>query len=92
MPGQCLNTSLINTGQALLKAKFPGVHGFQDVLLSRTLTFKPQADCDFIQILICAGQHWVCISTIACKPQVVKVYDSMRTDVPTSSMNPLQHF
>ena len=25
------------------KAKFPGVHGFQDVLLSRTLTFEPQA-------------------------------------------------
>ena len=26
-PGQWLNTSLINAGQALLKAKFPGVHG-----------------------------------------------------------------
>ena len=68
------------------RAKFPGVHGFQDVLLSRTLTFEPQADCEFIQTLNCAGQHWVCISTIACKPQVVKVYDSMRTgDVPTST-------
>ena len=50
-PGQWLNTSLINAGQALLKAKFPRVHGFQDVLLSRTLTFEPQVDCEFIQIL-----------------------------------------
>jgi len=56
-PGQWLNTSLINAGQALLKAKFPRVHGFQDVLLSRTLTFEPQVDCEFIQILNYAGQH-----------------------------------
>lgn len=47
---------------------------------------EPQADCEFIQILNCAGQHWVCISTIICRPHVVKVYDSMRTgDVPTST-------
>ena len=81
-PGQWLNTSLINAGQALLRERFPEVHGLHDVLLSKTLSFQAQ-DCEFIQILNCANRHWVCISTIGCKPQVVNVYDSMRTgDVP----------
>ena len=85
-PGRWLNNSLMNAGQALLKAKFPRVHGLQDVLLLRTLTFQPQIDHEFVQILNCADQHWVCISTIACKHQMVKVYKSMRTgDVPSNT-------
>ena len=43
-------------------------------------------NCEFVRILNCADQHWVGISTIACKPQMVKVYDSMRTgDVPSNT-------
>ena len=70
-PGQWLNDSLINAGQALLRDKFPGVHGLQDVLLSKTLTFQPQNGRKFVQILNCEDLHWVCISTINCKSQMV---------------------
>lgn len=85
-PGGWLNTNLINAGQALLRKRFPKVCGLQDVILSRTLTFQQQGDNEFVQILNCANQHWVCVSTIGCKPKLVKVYDSMRVgDLPAST-------
>ena len=82
-PGQWLTDSLINAGQAFLKDKFPAVHGLQENSLS---LFQPQNDHKFVQILNCEDLHWVCISTINCKSQMVKVNDSMRTgDVPSST-------
>ena len=52
---------------------------------SDTLTFELEGG-EFVQILNCARNHWVCVATIGCKPGVVKVYDSMRTGgVPTTT-------
>ena len=47
-----------------------------------TLSFSA-FDSEFIQILNCNNQHWVCVSTIGCKDGAINVYDSMLTgDVP----------
>ena len=73
-----LNDSLINAGQVLLKKQYPDAVGLQDVDLSRTLCFV-QGEPAFIQILNTNDSHWICVTSIGCKPNVVKVYDSMRT-------------
>ena len=80
-----LNDRLINAGQILLKERFPGVGGLQNVDLARTLCFA-QNEPSFVQILNTYDSHWVCVTSIGCKPNMVKVYDSMRTgDVSTST-------
>ena len=80
-----LNCKLINAGQFLLKKRFPTVQGLYDVILSRTLSF-PSQDQPFVQILNCDQMHWVCVSTVGCKPNCIKVYDSLFSgDVPAST-------
>jgi Ulp1 family protease len=80
--GRWLNDRLINAGMILLKNKFPHIGGLQDVILRRTLCF----DCDgtpFVQILNTKESHWICVTNIGCKPNSIRVYDSMKTgDVP----------
>lgn len=79
-----LNDSIIDFGQALIKDRFPSIGGFQPVIRSRILTFKPQKE--FIQVLNCDDAHWVCATNIGCKQNLVKVYDSWRTgDVTTDA-------
>lgn len=82
---QWLNDTIVNAGQVLIKEMSPSTYGLQDVICSRTLTFQPEVK-PFVQILNCRDSHWVCATNIGCKPNVVKVYDSMRTgDVTTST-------
>jgi len=81
---RCLNNSIIDIGQALINERFLSIGGFQHVIHSRTLTFKPEKE--FIQVLNCDDAHWVCVTNIGCKQNVVKVYDSWRTgDVTTDA-------
>ena len=56
-PGGWINSALIDTGQALLRKRFPEVCGLQNVVLSKTLTFQLQTGHEFVQILNCANQH-----------------------------------
>ena len=73
-----LNDRLINAGQILLKERFPDIGGLQNVDLARTLCFT-QNEPSFVQILNTYDSHWVCVTSIGCKANMVKVYDSMRT-------------
>ena len=73
-----LNDRLINAGQILLKERFPDIGGLQIVDLARTLCFT-QNEPSFVQILNTYDSHWVCVTSIGCKANMVKVYDSMRT-------------
>ena len=53
-------------------------------MLSDALNFEPLND--FVQILNCTRNHWICISTVGCQPGKVNVFDSMRTgDIPQST-------
>ena len=74
-----LNGRLINAGQSLLKAKFPGTLGLQDVGRAQTCSFAEEEEGEFVQIINCFSNHWVCVTNKNCKQNEVKVYDSMRT-------------
>ena len=71
--------SLNKCWSSLLKKRFPEIHGLQDFFYARTLTFQPLTH-EFVQIINFADQHWVCATTKNCKPNVVKIYDSMRAE------------
>ena len=74
-----LNDHLINAGQSLLKAKFPDTLGLQDVGRAQTCSFAEEEEGEFVQIINCFDDHWVCVTNKNCKQNEVKVYDSMRT-------------
>ena len=76
-----LNAHLIIAGQRLLKLHFPNVGGLQDVTKQgsrHSISFEKETG-EFIQILHCNRNHWICISNVGCKPGIVKVFDSMHT-------------
>ena len=60
-----LDDKLVNAGQTLLKARFPNIHGFQDVSLGQTLAFNIVKE-GFVQVLHTGRGHWVTVSTIGC--------------------------
>ena len=75
----------MDTGQALLKKRFPKVAGLQDVGKSQTCTFDSKGG-EFVQVLSCYNSHWILASKIKCKNNQVNIYDSSRTgDVPIST-------
>ena len=81
--GGWLNDKLIDVGQNLLKKQFTHVAGFQNTLLGQTLAFEVQRE-EFIQILHNGYNHWVMVSTIACNPGEINIYDSMDPSLTTS--------
>jgi len=66
--------SEIHAGQVLLKIKFPCVDGLHDPDIADTLVAP--AISEFVHI-INTGHHWVCLSTISCRPATIKIYDSL---------------
>ena len=74
-----LNDCLINAGQSLLKAKFPDTLGLQDVGRALTCNFAEEEEGEFVQIINCFDDHWVCVTNKNCKQNEVTVYDSMHT-------------
>lgn len=56
------------------------VNGLQDVNNLDTLSFLVY---EFVQIVNCDNQHWMCVSTVEFKVGINNVYNSMRTgDIP----------
>ena len=70
----------MNARLSLLKQKFPNIVGLKNVVSVRTCGFSDESGEDeFVQILNCFGNHWICITKKNCKQNEVKVYDSMYT-------------
>ena len=72
----------INAAQVILKNQFPDIQGMQDTLLGTNLMFRIQSQ-EMLQILHDGSLHWLLISTLGCSDRVVKIYDSMKTEMPT---------
>ena len=72
-----MNDNVIFAAEKLLKQQHPHVCGLQDPMLQLTSTFEVMRNKQFVQILNCAGNHWIIISTMDCNPGTVNVYDSM---------------
>lgn len=79
-----LTDNLVNATQVLLRGKY-GMPGLQNTGSGRTLSFDVLGHTEFIQVLNSANQHWITVSTVGCEYSHVKVYDSMYSDVPTST-------
>ena len=60
------------------------MRGLQNALLGCTLSFDVIKN-EFVQVLHSGGNHWLTVSTIGCKPSVVKVYDSLFPELPTQT-------
>ena len=56
----------------------------QDTILGRTLAFNVMKG-EFVQVLHSGSCHWIAISTIACPPSTVTVYDSLYSALPTQA-------
>ena len=76
-----LDDTMMDKGQALLKAQYPHINGLQSVILTEKYALIPQPD-EFLQILNVNGNHWILLSTIGCPPATINVYDSLHGNLP----------
>lgn len=81
--GGWMNDRHIQAAQQLLKQQFPFIGGLQDPILQVARTFTVEKG-EFVQILNLGSCHWLTISTVGCKPNQVKVYDSMHMPMSSS--------
>ena len=77
--GKWLNDNHIRAAQHLLQKQFPNIGGLQEPLLSYKMQWElmPQGA---VQLLHINGNHWVCLSTIDCPIDTVRLYDSMNNN------------
>ena len=80
-PVGCINDSLINASQKLLKSQFASLNGLQDTVLGYVMSFEIQSG-EFLQILHTVGNHWLLVSSINMQHPNVKVFDSLYDSVP----------
>ena len=74
--GKWATDNVINAAQRMLRMSYPHIGGLQDTALAETLSFDIQRG-EFVQVLNVSGCHWITVSTIGCRPGVVKIYDSI---------------
>lgn len=83
-PTDWLNDNHINAAMRLLHAQFSEINGFQDTLRQAMNGYEPSLH-PFIQITLVCNSHWVCISSLGCESNEVKVYDSLCYPLSTTS-------
>lgn len=69
-----LTGEISNAAQKLLKNQFPDLLGLQDVCLGFIVDFEIPGG-EFLQILH-SPNHWVTVTTIGCKTNTIKIFDS----------------
>ena len=71
-----LNDNHIHAAMRLLHSQFPEINGFQDTLRQSMNGYEPSSQCHpFIQITLEYASNWVCVSSLGCESNEVKVYD-----------------
>ena len=66
----------MHAAQQLLTKQFPNRSGLQDTLKSQNLSWELMIPGQ-VQLLHDGSLHWICVSTIDCPPDSIKVYDSL---------------
>ena len=74
--GKWLSDNHMRAAQQLLTKQFPNRSGLQDTLKSQNLSWELMIPGQ-VQLLHDGGLHWICVSTIDCPPDSIKVYDSL---------------
>ena len=72
----------INAAEAILRNQFPAIKGIKDTLLGTNLMFSIQS-LEMLQVLHDGSLHWLLISTLGCSDGIIKIYDSMKKQIPT---------
>lgn len=77
-----LNDYHIACAQTLLKSQFPQLGGLQPTIGQGKYLKQLPMDCDSIQVLFIAGNHWAAVSTMNCaKGKELVFYDSLNSAV-----------
>ena len=74
--GEWLTDAVINSAQTLLREQYPLIGGLQMTTLGHTLSYAIEKG-EFVQVLNIRGSHWLTISNIGCKPNLINIYDSI---------------
>ena len=84
--GGWLTDTIIHAAQVLIKktCKLLPVGCLQNPLLGETLTFDVASE-GCVQILHSGGNHWITITIVSKRPSVVRIYDSLNTQLPDST-------
>ena len=88
LKGKCLNDSVINAAQELLRhdqGLLP-VGSLQNTLLI-PIRQSDIVCCEGVQILHSGENHWITISTVgqSAKKPTVRIYDSLYTELPSDT-------
>ena len=78
-----LDDEIVGAAQHLLSLQYPAVGGLQPPVVATSLSMEPQTH-EFVQIVNVHNNHWIVLSTIACQPSSIKVYDSLNGYLPRS--------
>jgi hypothetical protein len=79
-PTDWLNDNHINAAMRLLCSQYPEINGFQDTSRQVMNGYKPSLH-PFVQITLVCNSHWVCVSSLGCESNEVKVYDSLLSTI-----------
>ena len=71
----------MDMAQNLLKLQHPSLNGLGSTLTVEATAFSGWV-AQYLQILHCRGNHWICMSTLGCKRGEIHVFDS-NTDETT---------
>ena len=77
--GEWLNDTAITAAQMLLKKNFPQIYGMQSPIFGETPAFEIQKGI-FIQILNVRNAHWIMVTSINCRKDEVRIFDSLPSE------------
>lgn len=80
LPSGWLDCTITQKAEILLKKVNPLIESFQRTILGPIRNFDIVTS-EFVQILHTGNMKWVCVSSIGCKPGVVKLYDNLYHDI-----------
>ena len=80
-----LNDNVIAASQKLLLQHFPQIGGLQLTTLQQVRGFVVHRS-EFVQIINVDSAHWCVVSNIDCKQGEVNIFDTMYTEVQSSSI------
>ena len=81
-----LNDKIITASQLLLAQHFPGIDGLQPPTLEQINGFQVHTG-KYVQFLNVRRNHWIFVSNLGCKEDVVYVYDTMYSSLPASTVD-----
>ena len=78
-----MNDVIVHQAPVLLKKKNPMIEGFQWPTLGPVRNYDIVSS-EFVQIIHTGNSHWVCVSSVSCQENEIKIYDSLYNNILSS--------